>query len=78
LSVIAGIGLYIIIWWVVIFTVLPYGVTPAPEGDIGHGSGAPARPMLWRKVVITTLLSAVVWLGIYALITFDLVSFRAR
>ena len=35
-----------------------------------------AHPYLWRKAAITTLVSAVIWAGIYALISSDLISFR--
>ena len=35
-----GIAAYIVIWWVVIFAVLPLGVRPA-EDDVGRRAGAP-------------------------------------
>jgi predicted secreted protein len=73
---IQGIVAYVIIWWVVIFAVLPFGITPAQEGDPGHASGAPANPRLGAKAAATTAIAAVLWLVLYAVISSDLISFR--
>lgn len=72
-----GVVAYVIIWWVVVFAVLPIGVRPLEKGDIGYAAGAPANPRLWLKAGITTLVAAVIWLGFYALVMSDLISFRA-
>ena len=75
---VSGIVVYVLIWWVVLFAVLPIGTQPVAEGDAESGwRGAPANPRLWRKVLITTLVSVVFWLGAYALITSDTMSFRS-
>jgi predicted secreted protein len=71
-----GIVAYIIIWWMVLFAVLPFGVRPVEKGDIGHSAGAPANPRLWTKAGVTTLVAAVIWAGFYALATSGLISFR--
>jgi predicted secreted protein len=71
-----GVVAYTIIWWLVIFAVLPFGVRPLDKGDIGHAAGAPANPRLWLKAGITTVLATVIWLGFYALVASDLISLR--
>ena len=71
-----GVVAYAIIWWLVIFAVLPFGVRPAAKDDIGYAAGAPANPRLWLKAGITTVGAAVIWLGFYALVASDLISFR--
>lgn len=71
-----GIVAYIIIWWVVLFGVLPFGVRPVEKGDIGHAAGAPANPRLWLKAGITTLVAGVLWLGVYAVAISGLINFR--
>jgi predicted secreted protein len=65
---VSGIVVYFIVWWITLFAVLPLWVTPAEPDDPGYASGAPARPRLLLKATITTLVSAVIWLGIYALV----------
>jgi predicted secreted protein len=73
-----GVVVYLLVWWVVLFAVLPVGTRPDSEGDLAAGGwrGAPERPMLGWKLLGTTLVSAVIWLGIYWLITSDWLSFR--
>jgi len=71
-----GVVVYILIWWVVIFAVLPFGVRPPEEFVPGQARGAPARPLLWRKAGITTLVSGAIWLAIWALIWSDWITFR--
>ncbi|TQV79113.1 DUF1467 family protein [Denitrobaculum tricleocarpae] len=60
-----GILVYIIVWWVMLFAVLPWGVRKVENPEEGHEVGAPANPMLGRKALITTGLAAVVWVAIY-------------
>jgi len=71
-----GVVAYVIIWWMVLFATLPFGVKPLDKGDIGHAAGAPANPRLWLKAGITTLIAAVLWFGFYLLATSNLISFR--
>lgn len=65
------IAIYFVVWWIVLFAVLPWGVrTQEEEGDIvlGTAHSAPTRPRLLRKVIITTIVSAIVvfpvWLAV--------------
>lgn len=60
-----GAIVYILVWWVALFAVLPLWVSPAEPDDPGHAAGAPQRPRLVLKALITTLIAAVVWLAIF-------------
>jgi predicted secreted protein len=71
-----GVATYIVIWWIAIFAVLPWGVRPAAKGDPGAAAGAPANPRLLFKAVMTSLVAAVIWLFVYWAVTSGLVSFR--
>jgi predicted secreted protein len=73
-----GVVVYLLIWWTALFAVLPIGTRPVEDADpeAGGWRGAPARPLLGRKLIGTTVVAAVLWLGAYALIESDLVSFR--
>ena len=71
-----GIMLFVIIWWVVIFAVLPWGVRRQENPEPGHDPAAPAKPMLIRKAVITTVIAAVLWGIVFYLITNDILVFR--
>jgi predicted secreted protein len=71
-----GIAVYVCIWWVVIFAVLPWGVRPAETVQEGFDPGAPENPRLLLKVLVTTAIATLLWIALYVVITSDLVSFR--
>jgi predicted secreted protein len=72
-----GTVLYVLIWWTALFAVLPFGTRPQAEADPVSGwRGAPQRPHLLRKVIATTLLAGLIWLGCYLLIRSGWISFR--
>ena len=55
------IAIYFIIWWVVLFAVLPWGVRSQQEsGEVAPGTdpGAPAVHAIWRKLIWTTVIAA--------------------
>jgi predicted secreted protein len=71
-----ALGLYFITWWMVLFTVLPIGVRIPDEGDEvpkGSADSAPVEPHMLRKVLATTVISAVVFAIIYAVIVYRLI-----
>jgi predicted secreted protein len=72
---IPGIFVYVLIWWVVIFAVLPWGVKVPDEPEPGHASSAPKNPRLLIKVIITTVVSFLIWLVIRWIITSGIISF---
>ena len=77
MSVSMGIAVYVVIWWTVLFAVLPIGVrTQAEDGSIVPGTpeSAPTRPRLVRIVLITTLVSGVVFAGLWAAIRYNVIS----
>lgn len=73
---VTAIILYVLIWWITLFAVLPLWVTPAEPDDPGHAAGAPQQPHLLRKVAVTTVVSALIWVAIYLVIRSPLLSFR--
>jgi predicted secreted protein len=65
LTAAGGIALFFVIWWILLFAVLPFGVrTPVDDGEIGAGTdpGAPATPALHEKAIWTTIFAAFVLL----------------
>ncbi|KAF0125925.1 MAG: hypothetical protein FD139_1043 [Methylocystaceae bacterium] len=68
-------AIYLTIWWIVLFAVLPLGVRSSEEADEdlpeGADPGAPASPDLLKKAGITTVVSAVLFslLALFAKVT---------
>ncbi|MFD2251513.1 putative secreted protein [Pseudochelatococcus lubricantis] len=69
-SVVGMLALYFIIWWITLFAILPLGVRSQWEDEVVPGTepGAPQRPKMWRKALITTVVAAVIFAFIQMLI----------
>jgi predicted secreted protein len=76
MSVSTSLAIFFIIWWVVLFAVLPWGIRSQDEsGEVVPGSdpGAPALPKLKSKVIWTTLVSAIVFAAFQLIYRYRLV-----
>lgn len=62
------VAIFVLIWFVVLFAVLPIGVRRQENPEPGHDPGAPVQPMLWRKAMWTTVISLTIW-GVYYVVT---------
>jgi predicted secreted protein len=70
-------AVFFLIWWVVLFAVLPWGVQSQHEGgDIAPGTdpGAPVLPHLGRKLLWTTLVASVLFVACYVVYVHRLVT----
>ena len=76
MSLFTGAMVYVIVWWLVLLTVLPFGNRAPDIAEPGHVESAPERPRMWIKAAVTTALATLIWGVIYWIIDADLVSFR--
>ena len=63
-SISTAFAIYFVLWWVVLFAVLPFGVrSQIEDGEATEGTdpGAPTLPRMGRKLLWTTLVSAVLF-----------------
>jgi predicted secreted protein len=77
MSTTTALAIFFLIWWVVLFAVLPWGVRSQHEGgEVAPGTdpGAPIIPHLGRKLVMTTVVALVVFAGWYVVYVYRLVS----
>ncbi|MET0194361.1 MAG: DUF1467 family protein [Hyphomicrobiaceae bacterium] len=80
MSVTLGIAIYIVIWWTVLFAVLPIGVrTQGEDGAVvpGTPASAPSAPRLLRVVLLTTVISTLLFLLPWAVTRYGLVDLGA-
>lgn len=49
---------FVIVWWLVLFMVLPFGARPPDEVEPGMAPSAPARPRMGLKIAVTTVIAA--------------------
>jgi predicted secreted protein len=73
-----GLAVYFIIWWMVIFMVLPWGVRRIDPENLGKGEdpGAPDKPRMLIKIGVTTVVAAVIFGLVYLISISDVISFR--
>jgi predicted secreted protein len=76
MDLVSGIVVYVILWWWILFMVLPVGVRRETEVVPGNDVGAPQKTMLPAKLVATTAIAAVVWVIVDQIVRSDLISFR--
>jgi predicted secreted protein len=65
MPVTTAIAIYFLIWWVVLFAVLPFGIKSQHEHDAampaGTDPGAPVLPLIGRRLLWTTVVSAIIF-----------------
>jgi predicted secreted protein len=72
-----GAVLYILIWWVALFAVLPIGTHAEEKPDETSGwRGAPANPRIWVKVGLTTLVASFLWVIVFVVTQSGWIDFR--
>jgi predicted secreted protein len=72
-----GIAIYLLIWWVLLFAMLPIGVrTQSDEGEVtpGTAESAPLAPRLLLKMLATTVISGIVFAAVYAVMELHVIS----
>jgi predicted secreted protein len=77
MDLVFSISVYLVIWWTVLFAVLPLGVKSHHESGIpvpgGGEPGSPVNPRLLRKFFTTTWISAIVFGVVWVCFTYHLV-----
>jgi predicted secreted protein len=72
-----SISVYLVIWWTVLFAVLPLGVQSHHEAGIevpgGGDPASPVNPNLKRKFLTTTWVSALIFAVVWVCYSFHLI-----
>ena len=69
--------IYIMIWWIIFFAILPIDVNRQKTSEIiGEDPGSPENPKMLKKFVYCTGITTVIFIIIYLLIKFDYLNLR--
>ncbi|MDA7779218.1 DUF1467 family protein [Candidatus Pelagibacter sp.] len=69
--------IYIIIWWIVFFTILPIDVNRLKSVKIeGEDAGSPENPKMLKKFIYCTGITTVIFVIIYLLIKYEYLNLR--
>ena len=80
MGITGSIIVYVMIWWIIFFSVLPIGINSNKEVFKekigGMDPGAPKNPNMGKKFLITTLITTIIFSVIYYLVSIDLLNLR--
>tara|TARA_Y100000816_G_scaffold221904_1_gene166893 strand:+ start:242 stop:496 length:255 start_codon:yes stop_codon:yes gene_type:complete len=80
MSITGSLVVYIVIWWIIFFSVLPFGIQSNKEAFKekieGIDPGAPKNPKIAKKFLITTIITSIIFIVIYYLVGNDLLNLR--
>ena len=76
----SGTGLaiiYIIIWWIIFFAILPIDVERKKMIKVeGEDPGSPENPKMWKKFIYCTVITTILFIIIYLLMKFEYLNLR--
>tara|TARA_Y100000768_G_C23613988_1_gene511821 strand:+ start:228 stop:482 length:255 start_codon:yes stop_codon:yes gene_type:complete len=80
MGITGSIIVYVLIWWIIFFSVLPVGIKSNKEvfeeKIEGIDPGAPKNPKIAKKFLITTIITSLIFIVIYYLVKIDLLNLR--
>ena len=68
MSLVSGIAIYFVIWWVSLLLVLPFGVRTQAEAEdqtLGTTASAPVKAMMVRRLLVTTVIASLLFGAYY-------------
>ena len=69
--------IYIILWWIVFFAILPIDVNRKKFKKIdGEDPGSPENPKILKKFIYTSIISSLLFLIIYYLVHYNYLNLR--
>ena len=80
MGITGSIIVYVLIWWIIFFSVLPIGIKhnekPFKNNLEGNDPGAPKNPNILKKFLYTTLITSLIFIGIYYIVTNEYFNLR--
>ena len=77
MSITGSVVIFVIIWWIVFFSLLPIDVNRNKKTQIeGEDPGSPENPKILKKFIYTTIISTMVFLIIYYLVQYNYLNLR--
>ena len=70
MQLLSAFAIFFVIWWTVLFAVLPFGVRSQREAEevtMGTEPGAPSNSRMSKKLAITTVISSIIFAAFYLL-----------
>ena len=77
MSITGSLIIFVLIWWIIFFSLLPIDVDRKHKEMIeGVDKGSPENPRIFKKLIYTTILSSIIFIGILMLVKYDYFNLR--
>ena len=77
MSITGSLIIYVLIWWIIFFSLLPIDVDRKHKQIVeGIDKGSPENPRIIKKLIYTTIITSIIFIGIYMLVKYNYFNLR--
>ena len=77
MSITGSLVVFVCLWWIVFFSLLPIDVNREKKGNIeGIDPGAPENPKIFKKIIYSSLITSIIFIIIYLLVKYEYLNLR--
>ena len=77
MSITGSLIIFVLIWWIIFFSLLPIDVDRKHRELVeGVDKGSPENPRIIKKIFYTTIITSIIFVGIFMLVKYDYLNLR--
>ena len=77
MSITGSLIIFVLIWWIIFFSLLPIDVERKHKEMVeGADKGSPENPKIIKKIIYTTTITSIIFIGIFMLVKYDYLNLR--
>ena len=77
MSITGSLIIFVLIWWIIFFSLLPIDVDRKHKEIVeGADKGSPENPKIIKKIIYTTIITSIIFIGIFNLVKYDYLNLR--
>ena len=77
MSITGSLIIFVLIWWIIFFPLLPIDVDRKHKEIVeGVDKGSPENPKIIKKIIYTTIITSIIFIGIFILVKYDYINLR--
>ena len=77
MSITGSLIIFVLIWWIIFFSLLPIDVDRKHKQMVeGVDKGSPENPKMIKKIIYTTIITSIIFIGIFMLVKYDYLNLR--
>ena len=76
MSITGSLIIFVLIWWIIFFSLLPIDVDRKHKEMVeGVDKGSPENPKIIKKIIYTTVITSIIFIGIFMLVKMGMLAF---